>query len=736
MKSNVTKMLRMLTLALGLALLACSVSAQQETTTAKNTDDKSQTPATKAEESGYTIVSSVEIGYRGLRVDGDINKYQSDLNYKAGPRLFDSSFFAKTKDGGPFDSFLVTSTGWGGDPQGNMRISVEKSDLYRFNGTYRRFKFFRNLNSIANPNFATRPTNPITGQHSFDQRTRLGDFDLTILPKNERIKFNIGFSPARWSGPAFTTWHYGGDDFMFLSQAKSRSNDFRVGADWKLGPLDFSFLQGFRRFKDDSSIDNVGLNLGVNPAATSFNLNSIHRSQPVRGDVNYSRFSGHTLLAKKLDITGRIIYSDATTDFTWIETVTGTNFNSRITGIPAAYNPPGTTLTFGQWKFVGDTKRPNTLADLGVTFLPTDKFRISNTFRVETFQINGGALYNGRFEITRGTTVLAPLTPTGYSHEVTKYRKIQNTIEGDYDFNDRYSVRFGYRYGSRFIERFLSGHNLGSNGAPAIAPEFEEEENKTNSFFGGITARPMQEWVLSFNLEHGTADNVFTRTGNYDYTNIKFRSRYNVNRNLRFNTSFISRDNANPSEISEAGTIVSLEDFGVEVKSRIFSTSLDWTANSKVSFNGGYNYHWQNSDAIIEYAFGPGVPNAGIRGHSLYFIRNNFFYLDTVIQPTRRVTFYGAYRINKDTGQGNRISVPAMGTGLLVTSFPMSYQSPEARLAIRINRRLDWNLGYQYFNYNESERRRIESPFTSVRPQNYHAHLPYMSLRIYFGRGE
>ena len=24
----------------------------------------------------------------------------------------------------------------------------------------------------------------------------------------------------------------------------------------------------------------------------------------------------------------------------------------------------------------------------------------------------------------------------------------------------------------------------------------------------------------------------------------------------------------------------------------------------------------------------------------------------------------------------------------------------------------------------------------SVRPQNYHAHLPYMSLRLYFGRKE
>ena len=66
----------------------------------------------------YTVISSIEFGYRGLQVVGDLNKYQSDLNYKAGPRLFDTSFLMRSKDGkgGLFDTLLVTSTGWGADP--------------------------------------------------------------------------------------------------------------------------------------------------------------------------------------------------------------------------------------------------------------------------------------------------------------------------------------------------------------------------------------------------------------------------------------------------------------------------------------------------------------------------------------------------------------------------------------------------------------------------------------------
>src|SRR5687768_12522338 len=43
----------------------------------------------------YGVISSIEIGYRGLSVGGDHNKYRSDLNYSAGPRLFDTTFLLK-----------------------------------------------------------------------------------------------------------------------------------------------------------------------------------------------------------------------------------------------------------------------------------------------------------------------------------------------------------------------------------------------------------------------------------------------------------------------------------------------------------------------------------------------------------------------------------------------------------------------------------------------------------------
>ena len=725
---------------LAVVLMAGFATAQQPSPTPKKSADTKAEAYTEAgaDAGDYSVISTIEIGYRGLAVDGDLNKYQSDLNYKAGPRLFDSSFLMKSKDGKGelFDTLLVTSTGWAADPQGNFRVSVEKPAYYRFDGTYRRFKYFRFLNSFANPNWVfspatfSRPPNPVTGEHGTDTRMNLGDFDLTLLPKNERIRFNFGYSPERFGGLAFTNYHAGGNEFNFPSQVKSRANDFRIGVDGKVAGVDLSILQGFRRFHDSASI-NVGVFPGINLNPTVASLTSFNRNEPTTGKVNYTRFSAHTLVAKKLDITGRIVYSNATSNSTLLETFTGRNWNPRVTGWPPT--PPAATpniLNLGQYSITADTKRPTWLGDIGLTLLATDKLRISNTFRVEDFEIDGLAVFSDFFSITRGAGPTLRTDTVGFNNldanRITRYRKYQNTIEGDYQFSPRYSIHVGYRYGSRRIEEIFEGFNLGSNGSltpPAVrTSETIEEQNHTHAFLGGFKARPASNWTIYFDAEHGTADNVFTRIGNYDYTNIRAKSRYAPSRKLSFNLALITKDNSNPSEI--AG--VSLQDFGVNVKSRVVTSSVDWAAPSNVSFSTGYNYHWINSDAVIEYFFN------SVRhplGNSQYFSRNHFFFIDGVAQLHPRVTLYAAYRINKDTGQGDRFADPTGTPGTLIASYPMSFQTPEGRLAIKINRRLDWNLGYQYYNYNESQ-------LVGPRPQNYHAHLPYTSLRLYFGRRE
>ena len=152
-KQKITLQLIGLVMVLSVAMVA--VAQNSSPSPAPTKSDSSDTPPEQGEKAGdYTAIGSVEFGYRGLSVDGDLNKYQSDLNYKAGPRLFDSSFLLRSTagKGSLFETFLVNSTGWGADPQGNLRASVEQPEWYRFDATYRRFKYFRFLSNFANPN--------------------------------------------------------------------------------------------------------------------------------------------------------------------------------------------------------------------------------------------------------------------------------------------------------------------------------------------------------------------------------------------------------------------------------------------------------------------------------------------------------------------------------------------------------------------------------------------------------
>ena len=781
MYSNITKILVVLSsLMLACLLMAGAVNAQSTPVAKKSAEisklaaSDSNTPKeaapkksaksvptsqTVGEEAGnYTITSAIEFGARGLRVVGDTNKYHGDLNYSAGARLFDSSFLVKSKDGkgGLFDTLLVTSTGWGADPNGHMRISVEKPEWYRFKGSYRRFEYFRYLNNFANPNWTLGNVltlrNPNTGRHGYNTLTEFGDFDLTILPKNETIKFTVGYAPERYTGPYFSTYYTSGNNFLIPVNARIRANDFRVGAEGKLGPIDWSFLQGFRRFRDDSFVDTAPS--GLNPSPLAAGLTSYTHNEPARGKVDYTRFSLHTLIAKRLDITARIIHSRATSNTLLLENLAGVNWNSSITTSTPAPPAPN-VLQSGQINIASNAKRPNTLGDLGLTFLATSKFRFSYAFRVERFEIDGTGLYNSSYTVLRGGIVDTRGLANFDTNFILNYRKFQNTVEGDYQFNDNYSVHFGYRHATRREHLMLTGYRFSTIPRPVTPPLDEIETNQTNAFFGGFKARPVKNWTVYFDAEHGTADNVFTRIGNYNYTKIRAKSRYAPSQKVIFNFAVIARANANPSEIS--GETVS--DFGVDVKSRVLQSSVDWVVNPRLSLRVGYNYNWVNSDAVVDYNYTvvPPLPASRIFhhfGHALYFQRNNFFTFNATARLNRRMTLYTSYRINKDNGQGSRVSDPTGGSpvpgglippgatapvpsfigGTLINSYPMSFQSPEARLAIRLNRRLDWNLGYQYYNYNES---RLVTTFPgSVRPQNYHAHLPYMSLRLYFGRKE
>jgi hypothetical protein len=673
---------------LGLVLLANDARAQQPAAD-KYTTGQQAASGQAAVEAPYTIKSSIEFGVRGIVIDGNADKYRSDLNYTPGFRIFDSSFLMKSRDNdGPMlDTLMVSSFGWGTDPNKYLRVNAEKTKAYRFDANYRRFDYFNNLYNFA------------LGQHTSNTEYRQGDFNLTILPQSEKLRVNLGYSLDRNSGPSVSTIRFNGDEYPAVVPVRMAADEYRAGFDAKLWVFDLSFMQGWRFFKEDNlyliTVPNIG-----NSTTNTATINDFYRNAPTRGDTPFTRLSLHTLIKKKLDFTGRYVYTSGETDYTFFQNGTGTDSsNNKVTSDVITHN--------------GSAKRPNGMGDLALTFFATDRLRISETFRVNNFRINGDDLLFETLRRSRttplGETVLPPVITNTLSFRTIDYRRYLNTIEADFDLNSRLSIHGGYRYTDRHIE--LRGKSVPVGGtAPATEPE--KIDNSTNTFIFGFKAKPVKIWTLYMDMERGSADNVFTRVDNYDFTNVRVRSILRPNKTLSFNASFITRDNDNPALTENNQT------FGVNIKSRVFSSSLDWSPNERFNLNGGYTKSNVTSDADIILF----LNSVKTSGESRYFLRDNFFFINGFVQVSSRLSVYAGYRLHNDPGQGDRFSTPS----ILIGSFPYEMRSPEVKVTCRLHKNADWIAGYQYFGYE------VPPPNTST--QFYHAHLPYTSLRIYFGR--
>lgn len=647
------------------------------------------TPSDEVVLGGFRVTSSFEAGIRGLKLTGSENKFRSDLNYRRGIRVFDSSFVIDNEKRSNFfvDTVQVNTSGWGADNSGFARISAEKLGTYRFDSNLREIAYFNNLNTHS------------LGQHTQNTKHKLGDLDLTIFPQSQEFRMTLGYSYNKTKGPGVWTTRAYGDEFPVEADFTNSTDDFRIGIAGRILGFNLGLNQGIRSFNDETSYRLTAPNLGNNPTNNA-RLATFYREFPVDGKTYYTSFNAQRTFAERVDFTARIIYSGTNTNSRLFETITGRdNSNNQV--------------DLDRFDIFGDAKRVQTRGDLGLTVLATDGLRISNTFSFDKFAINGGEEFMEQLvRRNNAGNPLATVLTRSTAYRVTDYERFMNLIEADYQFNNSASFHIGYRVTKRRAD--ISGYNLTITSAPSPTNPLnivEESDNTTNTVIAGMKIKPIKNWSIFWDVEHGAADNVFTRIANYKFTNFRVRSRWSFD-TVSFNLSAITKDNRNPARSIE----VPPRDFGADVNNRIYSGSIDWTPNSKINFNSGYTYQHLTSESKVI------VPVSGQRleGLSQYFIRDHSVFFDVFARPTNRVSLFASYRINKDNGQGDLTTALAQN---IFSSYPIQFQSPEVRMSIRINNNIDWNVGYQYYDYKER--------FQTV--QNYRAHLPYTSLRIFFG---
>ena len=652
-----------------------------------------QTPSPSPEgEGNYTVRSSIEIGYRWRDVNGSEQKYRSDLNYKAGLRVFDSSFMIENnRDRGMFDSILISTSGWGGDPSGYLRVNAEKAGAYRFDSNTRRVRYFNDLINHVNPN------NLPSSLHNANLTHNFGDYDLTLFPESERLRIRVGYSYNRSSGPAGFTHRAYSDEFGVRSEVDAGSDDFRFGAEGKWLGFNMGINYGHRDYRDRTDYFLDAPSLGNNPTNNP-RLFTFNRTNPLDGDTDYFTYFIQRTFANQLDFTGRVIYSLSKTEFDIDENATGRDNSNNF-------------VDQDVFDIAGNAKRSQTRGDLGITWRATENFRVSNTFTFDDFDINGISDSNeDRRTRSAAGAAQAPFLERVLGQRTTQYQRFSNLIEGDYQFGNRFAVNFGYRIGRREVRIWGFDRNFRTNTTTLVD---EDSENTTHAVIGGFKVKPTRDWSIFADVEHGTADNVFTRLSNYDYTNYRVRSRLGFDKFV-FNVSAIAKRNDNPA----FSILDPTRDFINEVRTRNFSASLDWSPVQEFNLSGGYTYLHLTSISDIRVPLTGGYQN----GVSEFYVRDSYYFIDATFN-FKRVSFFGSYRFDDDNGQGDR-PIPPFTSPNIIRSYPMQMHSPEFRVAIKLTRNIDWNFGYQYFKY--------EDVFTPV--QNYNAHLPYTSLRFYFGR--
>ncbi len=688
----------------------------------------SPTPASTEER--FTVNSSAEFGIRGLDVNGDTDKFRSDLNYHAGFRVFDSSFFVRDNSKGSkvFDTALVTTSGWGSDPQGSFRMNMNRAGSYNFDASVRRVRYFNDLNTHA----VTWSQLVSTGsQHAMDTLHHFGDFDLTVFPERESFRMRFGYSFNHTDGPglSFNTIRFpssSSDEFRVNSTIRTTSQDFRAGVEGRLLGFNLGFTYGHRIFRDKTRFFVNEFNPGDNPAGTTASINTFSRSLPAKGTTDFGNFYVQRTFAKTFDFTGRFIYSESNSNTTQTDAGTGrASATGNIIVLDAITAP-------------GRTTRPQARSDVGLTWRATNEFRISNTFTFDQFSLSGEGSLTELLRRTTNTGGPVPdLLTTLFGSRDVAYRRFSDLIEADYQVNRMFAFNIGYRY----THRRVSADSLDISTAGVVTSGTDLFSNTTNTFIAGARIKPLKNWSIYADVERGTADNVFTRLANNKVLNFRARSVANL-KTVSFNLSVIVKNNDNPGT-SRAVTGIPATETIADTKTRIFSGSVDWTATSRLSFSSGYTYNQQTSLVDIILPVGaPDFPTSAYRfGTSAYYLRDSYFYFDLTARPIKRVSFYASYRLDNDKGQGDRVVTRPQD---IISSYPIRFHTPEARLAIKLTRNIDWNVGYQYYSYRE---RQYINPFAStspistillpqvVPPQNYTAHLPYTSLRIYFGKG-
>lgn len=652
----------------------------------------------------YNITQSYELGYRFSSIGGDMDQYRSVVNYGDGLRLLGSSLTVNSKDGHGrwFDEITLNTTGLGNDPYQSATLRVEKNGLYQYNMTWR-------LDDYVNPGLTISG-----GQHFMDTTRTLQDHDLTLLPQS-KIRFHIGYSRNSDSGPALSTaqdFNVSGEAFPIFENVKQQFNEYRLGMDGDFAGFHFTLLRRWEYYKDDSPYTSAGVFAAMNPNDSTV-LQQFSRPQRLRG--RSPTWMGNVFTRRRLwAMTARATYTKGVGAYA---------MNEFAGGIGQFGSPVTRQIAVG-----GDADRPDFIGDLVLNFFPTSKLTLTSNTSVDNRRIVGDSLYS---EVDTGINL-----GTTLSFQYLGDRTVVSSNDIDYRFNKWLGAYGTYNYSDRSVST-IQGEGLfqipGSFGAANY-----EVTNVLQAGVVGVRIRPIQPLTINLEGEIDRSNHPLTPQSPAHFQTLNGRVTYRL-KNLQLFGQYKEIYNANP----QFGFLIASS------HSRNYTANASWAPKSWFTLDASYSQQHIDTDSFL--AFFAGLSGSQLTtGQSIYLSNLHSGSLGAHLGIGRRADLYLGYSIVKDPGDGRSAPSPSI-SGLLfgtiggpivtggrqsglpvnpdptvpllesVQTFPVTYQSPLARLSIKISPKVRWNVGWQFYDY-------WEMFHIFGFNQNFHANTGYSSV--------
>ncbi|MBI1358437.1 MAG: hypothetical protein GC160_29220 [Acidobacteria bacterium] len=664
-------------------VLAGVCGAQPVVTPTPQRPDQIRTPG------GYLVSSSVEAGYRFADVAGNRDVYRSAVNYGNGMRVFEAQMrvFREDGRGALLDELQFRSVGATSDPYQFSTVKAEKFGLYRYDMRLSVNRYWNQLPALW------------AGERGVQAERLWQTHDLTLRP-GSRAEILLGYDRNSQTGPGFmtegipdTVGAFDRANFLrFRTDLRRRNNNYRAGVNLRAAGLALTAIQSLDNYKEDTLYADAG---GIGGGLQNVQaVTSAERHEPIHGNTPVTTLALRSEKERRINVQGRFVYSHGAR-------------NAALREDVAAFDPTRNLSTLRQTFIVGDASRAQTTGEGTVTLLPSVRWTVTNTTALNSTRIRGGASF---LEISAFRNQYVDLNDLDIRH-------VTNATEANFRPVQAVSLYAAYRYSDR---------RIGTRGALEF-PEFSFEEelrqvdNHVHAGAGGVRWTPGKRLRASFDFEVGRADRPLAPTSSRNYHNESGRLQWR--REGWTVTGFFGRRiNNNPSVLTA---------YSSQSRRGGFHASFA-PPEGRWTLDGGYSWTHLDTAAGVFNLFESQQENPS-PARAYYTSNLHTANLAGRFKPSDRVTLYLGYSLAKDTGDGrpslsfdNGVtptypSFAVDGSSFFV-SFPLTWQSPQARLTLRLNEQLEWNAGWQYYGYGER--------FSGL--QNYHAHTGYSSFRWTF----